>query len=291
MQNHDSSSSGEPHDRSPKRFFQLFTKMEKYLYFDTKWELLDKSTPGDILLEVAMRADDSDEYQFAHTIFCGLPKRSRRVYAFHYGGGLSVSEIARMCNTTEDKIKRSLKRIRHLLGSKETHATMIRFVKIELQFAEERCRKMSIKLMLEHGVDPAAVYGATQAVDPAVMPTLMDITNHSLNQIAENLGIETPEVLKTATADDAANSGREGSGATCNEVFDEILEALKLVHDELLVKEIEELVRLMNQSAYTELFITHYQRFARISAIRCAPLTAFLARLAEFLPYFSSHHS
>jgi len=172
--------------------------MEKYLYFDTKWKLLDKSTPGDILHEVAMRADDSDEYQFAHNIFCGLPKRSRRVYAYHYGGGLSVSEIARMCNTTEDKIKSSLKRIRNLLGSKETHAMMIRFVKIEFQFAEERCREMSIKMMLECGVDPAAVYGATQAVDPAVMPALMDVTSHSLNQIAENLGIDAPQMVETA---------------------------------------------------------------------------------------------
>lgn len=194
-----SSSSGEPQDRSPERFFQLFTRMEKYLYFDTKWKLLDKSTPGDILLEVAMRADDSDEYQFAHNIFCGLPKRSRRVYAYHYGGGLSVSEIARMCNTAEDKIKSSLKRIRNLLGSKETHAMMIRFVKIEFQFAEERCREMAIKLMLEHGVDPAAVYGATQAVDPSVMPALMDVTSQSLNQIAENLGIEAPQMVETAT--------------------------------------------------------------------------------------------
>jgi len=283
MPDNETSSSGESQDRSPKRFFQLFTKMEKYLYFDTKWELLDKSTPEDILLEVAMRADDSDEYQFAHNIFCRLPKRSRRVYAFHYGGGLSVSEIAGMCNTTEDKIKSSLKRIRHLLGSKETHATMIRFVKIEFQFAEERCREMSIKLMLEHGVDPAAVYGATQAVDPSVMPALMDITNHSLNQIAKNLGIETPEVLETATADDAVINDREGNSATRDKVFDEILDALKPIHDELLVKRIEELVRLMKQTVHTALFTTHYKGFARLVENHCT-LQTFLVRLAEFLP-------
>jgi len=286
MQDHDPSYSGESQDRSLERFFQILARTEKYIYFTTKWKLLDNSIPDDILDEVAMRVEDNDEYRLAHNIFCGLPKKSRLAYALHYGGGLSVTEIARLRNTTEDKIESSLKKIKHILQNDATHAMITRFVEIELQFAEEKCREMSVALMQKHGIDPTAVYGATQAIDPSVMLAVMDIASHGINQIAQNLGHETPEDLETATADDAVNSDK-----FFDEVFDEILEALKPVHDESLVKKVEELVRLMKQTANTASFSTHYKSFTRIAANHCSRLTTFLARLAEFLPDFKSSHS
>jgi len=214
MQDHEPSSSGESHDHSPEQFFQFLARTEKHIFFTTKWKYIDSSTPDDILDEVAMRVEDNEEYRLAHNIFCGLPKKSRLVYAFHYGGGLSVAEIARLHNTTEDKIKSSLKRIRHLLGSKDIHAMMIRFAETELRFAEEKFRDMTVDLMQKHGIDPAAVYGATQAVDPSVMPALMDFTSHSLNQIAENLGVEAPLLVQTAVAGTATASTAVATAVT-----------------------------------------------------------------------------
>ena len=218
MQDHDPSSSGESQDRSLERFFQILARTEKYIYFTTKWKLLDNSTPDDILDEVAMRVEDNDEYRLAHNIFCGLPKKSRLAYAFHYGGGLSVSEIARLRNTTEDKIESSLKKILHILKTDETHAMMVRFVETELRFADEKCRDMSVALMLKQGIDPAAVYGATQAVDPSVMPAVMDIASHGINQIAQNLNDKIPDVVQTAATGTAAATTAVTNAVT-NESF------------------------------------------------------------------------
>jgi hypothetical protein len=299
MQDNETSPSGEPpQDRSPTRFFQLLAKTDKYLHFQAKWNMFDDSTPEDILHEVAMRTDDSDEYRLAHNIFRGLPKTSRMAYAFYYGGGLPVSEIARFCNTTDEKIECALEEIKSMLGSEATHEMMIRFAKTELRFGGEKFRDISIAVMQELGMDPAKVYGDAQADDPSDMPVLMDIARYSANQIAENLGIETPEAGETATADDAVNSDECFDGITdemIDKVIDEdfdkilgkILEALKPMNDELLVKRVEELICLMNQTVYSALFTKHFKSFARIAAIRCPPLTAFLPDLAVFLPDFS----
>jgi len=69
-----------------------------------------------------------------------------------------------------------------------------------------------------------------------------------------------------------------------DKVFDEILEALKSIDDELPVKRMEELVHLMKQTAHTASFTTHYKSFACIVANHCTQLTTYVARLAEFLP-------
>ena len=299
MPNNETSSSGESPDRSPERFFQLLAKTDRFLHFHTKWEMIDSSTPEDILHEVAMRVDDSDEYRLAHNIFCGLPKKSRMAYAFHFGGGLPVSEVARFYNTTNPEIECALEEIKSMLGSEATHEMMIRFAKTELRFGGDKLRDISIAVMKDLGMDPTKVYGDAQADDPSDMPVLMDIARYSANQIAENLGIETPEAEETATNDDDDNSDvcfdeitdemiDKAIDEDFDKIRDKILEALKPMNDEFLVKRVEELIRLMNQTVYSALFTKHFKSFARIAAIRCPPLTTVLPDLAEFLPNFSS---
>lgn len=219
----ETSPDGNPKDRSPENFYKMFAQYEKYFYFETKWNVIDNSTPYDMLDRVAMRVDDAEEYQFAHNIFKGLPKKSRLAYAFHYGGGLSYEEIAQMHLTKPEKIERAVAKIHSLLASQETREVIIRFAKTELQFFAETSKDVTVAMMREMGLNPQIAYGtqaAVHSVNQSAIPAVIDSVSQTVASVAETvvnvtetMGANFDAITATAAAGTAATVKLLGSKA------------------------------------------------------------------------------
>jgi len=128
-----------------KDFSVFYQQYGKYTPFVIKWLYAspDFAETQSRDFRVQGLLHDMDEltrqkYIMGGSLFSGLPKKSRIVYALYYGDGISIPELAGMFRITPERVEKMAMRVREALQTEERHLKLIhQFVKPELRLAQE----------------------------------------------------------------------------------------------------------------------------------------------------------